>query len=206
MLYLTKKDSLILESCYENFINNLKCIFEFYNITDPLECYKEIYFLLTSGKLSLNNEIRFDTTFDYIKLANLDNNAAHVMYGICACRHTSALINDILRALGFNSSLLYVFIDEQNNWHKLTNAINANHVVVILKYNKNEYLIDGMNNFIFQVDDNFKLSEISSEINSNNEKIFSDYDDPNIIEIGNVLKKYYNIKKAGISRVYEYDN
>lgn len=203
MLALTEKDKIAINSSYQDFLNKLKKVLIENRFSNPLECYKVIYYLIYNGNFSQNNEIIFDTTYNYLSLSNLDNESIYVMHGICCCRHINSLVHDILKIMDFDSSLLYIKILENGTWQKTNNAIGANHLVVSLKTLEKEYLIDAMNNLLLHVN-NSDLENIENFIDDFQEKIFSNYKDSNVNDIGRILKKYYSIRDSGINHVYEY--
>ena len=122
------------------------------------------------------------------------------MYGVGCCRHINLLINDIMKTLDFNSNLLYVRIDKTDTWYRAT-PITANHVVVTLKDNNCEYLLDAYNNFVFKIVGN-DLEPIELE---SMDYIMTKYPDDNVKDIGLVLKKYYKLKELGIDHIYDYE-
>ena len=200
MLTLTEQDKTIIETSYIKFLNNLKNKFAEMNVTNVLEIYKTILYLIQNGNFCYQRKIAFDENFDYLFLSNMDRESIHVMYGVGVCRHLSELVCDILNTLSFPSSLLYIYIDDKNNWHKLKKAHGANHVVVFLKdYN---YLLDPLNHYAFKIEDDLSLTHIIQDDNEIKKKFIHYYDD-NITSIGKVLQKYYNLKKLGVKYTYE---
>ncbi len=196
MLYLTEKDKLTINNCYHNFLQSLK---ENLQNKNCLDCYSIIIKLLKNGQFSFNNEIKYSSSFAYLNLPDM-RQGAQVMYGIGCCRHINLLINDIMQTLGFNSTLLYVKVDNTDTWHKAT-PLTANHVVVTLKDNNTEYLLDAYNNFVFKIIghdlDPIKLKNID-------DVLINKYPDNNVKEIGLVLKKYYKLQELGIDHKYDY--
>ncbi len=75
-------------------------------------------------------------------------------------------------------------------------------VVIALKDNDNEYLLDAYNNLVFQIVgcDLQPIEQIKR-----NDTFMTQYPDSNIKEIGRVLKKYYKLKELGIDYLYNYD-
>ncbi len=198
MLYLTKQDEQTTEHHYQDFLLSLKDNLTKYQPSNTLACYSLINYLLRHGHFSFNNEMRYSPSFNYLTLAN---EPLQVMYGIACCRHINLLINDILRILGFNVSLLYIKTDETDTWHRATPA-TANHVAVVLKDNNNEYLLDAFNNFAFQIIGNDLIPlDLPSIIP---DELLSTYPNDNVKEIGQVLKKYYILQEYGIDYVYDY--
>jgi hypothetical protein len=205
MLELTNKDKTIVDNAYIDLLKNLKDIMINNNKITPLECYYIIVNMLRNGNFSKDRKINFDTNYDYLHLTNIINDGIYVTYGICCCRHCSGLVNDILQTLGFDSSLLYIFIDENGLWHKLSKPSNANHIVVLLKNNKQQYLLDPMNNFTLEIKKNGNLTPIDLNIHNYDKQLFLNYYDENINKMGKILNKYYNLKNLGINHIYNYD-
>ncbi len=198
MLSLTEKDRLTIQKNYYKFLLSLKENLKNKGINSSLDCYVIIVNLLKSGRFSYNGKMKYLATFDYLDLPNMDD-GAQVMYGVGCCRHINLLINDIMKMLGFDVSLLYVKTDETDIWHRAT-LLTANHVVVTLK-DHDEYLLDAYNNFVFKIVGN-DLEPV--EIKNNSEILMNEYPDDNIKEIGLILKKYYNMQASGIEFVYDY--
>ncbi len=199
MLYLTENDRLIINNCYRNFLQSLKEDLQNDCVKDSLDCYDIIVKLLKSGRFSFNNEMKYSSSFDYLDLPNMAE-GAQVMYGIGCCRHINLLINDIMKTLGFNSTLLYVKVDKTDTWHKTT-PLSANHVVVTLKDNNAEYLLDAYNNFIFRI---IGCGLESVELKNMDNILMPKYPDENVKEIGLVLKKYYKLQELGVNHIYNY--
>ncbi len=201
MLYLTENDKLIINNCYRNFLQSLKENLQNNCVKDSLDCYAIIVKLLKDGQFSFNDEMKYSLSFDYLDLPNMIK-GTQVMYGVGCCRHINLLINDIMKTLGFNSTLLYVRVDETDNWHRVT-PLTANHVVVTLKDNNDEYLLDAYNNFVFKiVGCNLEPVKLKNMDNI----LITKYPDDNVKKIGLVLKKYYKLQKLGIDYIYDYDH
>lgn len=200
MLYLTTSDKSLLEKDYRTFLLSLKTNLSNSNIQNVLELYALINYLLRTGKFSWQETISYQSNFNYLALPNMPEQL-QVMYGIGCCRHINQLINDILLTLGFNSVIQYIRVDNTDTWHRATPK-DANHLVVILKDNNKEYLLDAYNNFAFQI-----IGTDLIPLNLPTPKclaIATKYPDDNIKEIGQVLKKYYNLQEYGIDYVYDY--
>lgn len=200
MLYLTENDRLIINNCYRNFLQSLQEDLQSDCIKDSLDCYAIIVKLLKGGQFSFNSEMKYSSSFDYLDLPNMAE-GTQVMCGVGCCRHINSLINDIMKTLGFNSTLLYVKVDETDTWHRTTPLI-ANHVVVILKDKNAEYLLDACNNFVFRII-GYDLEPI--ELKNMDNILMIKYPDDNVKKIGLVLKKYYKLQELGIDHIYDYD-
>ena len=200
MLYLTTSDKSLLEKDYRTFLLSLKTNLSNSNIQNVLELYALINYLLRTGKFSWQETISYQPNFNYLALPNMPEQL-QVMYGIGCCRHINQLINDILLTLGLNSVIQYIRVDNTDTWHRATPK-DANHLVVILKDNNKEYLLDAYNNFAFQI---IGTDLIPLNLPTPKElSITTKYPDDNIKEIGQVLKKYYNLQEYGIDYVYDY--
>ena len=199
MLCLTENDRQIINNCYRNFLQSLKENLQSNDVKDSLDCYAIIVKLLKDGRFSFNSKMKYSSLFDFLYLPNMTE-GAQVMYGIGCCRHINLLINDIMKTLGFNSTLLYIRVDETDTWHKAT-PLTANHVVVTLKDNNTEYLLDAYNNFVFKII-GYDLEPV--ELKSMDNMLMTEYPDDNVKMIGLVLKKYYKLQELGIDYVYDY--
>ena len=199
MLYLTENDKLIINNCYQKFLQSLKEDIQNHCIKNCLDCYSIIVKLLKDGRFSFNSNMKYSSSFNYLNLPNMAE-GAQVMYGVGCCRHINLLINDIMKTLGFNSILLYVKVDETDTWHRAT-PLTANHVVVTLKDNIDEYLFDAYNNFVFKIV-GYDLEPVKLKIMD--DILMNKYPDDNVKEIGLVLKKYYKLQELGIDHIYDY--
>ncbi len=199
MIYLTENDRLIINNCYQNFLQSLKENIQSNCIKDCLDCYSIIVKLLKDGRFSFNSDMKYSSSFNYLNLPNMAE-GAQVMYGVGCCRHINLLINDIMKTLGFNSTLLYVKTDETDTWRRST-PLTANHVVVTLKDNSDEYLFDAYNNFVFRIV-GYDLEPV--ELKIMDDILMTKYPDNNVKEIGLVLKKYYKLQELGVDHIYDY--
>lgn len=203
MLKLTSVDEALIDDSYNAFLSNIKQFFENNEIKNALHCYLILKEMLRTGLLSVENNIAFDDEYNYLKISNMNNIGVQVMYGVCCCRHVSALIKDILNVLNFNASLYYIFIDEKGIWHCST-PLEANHVSVLIKDEDGEYILDPISDTTLKKDlaENFNAVDIN--VTDIDERYYKNYSDPNIQNIGRVLKKYYNIQEVGIKQIYDY--
>lgn len=201
MLKLTNKDKETIEISYKTFLINIKNFIEMSCLTNGIECYKVLYKMLINGQFSIDRTMCFDTDFNYLNLPNIYSDGAQVMQGVCCCRYVSTLFNDILLLIGYNAALCYIYVDDNETWH-ITTAANSNHVVVLLKENNDEYILDPMNNLVLKKEYDNQLTLVDTNTVQNNYFIFSDN---NVENIGKVLKKYYHLKSLGIDNIYDYD-
>lgn len=201
---LTSNDKEFIENLYKSFLINLKYLFKNKQIKNALDCYKILTMMLRNGQFSIEKRIDFNDNFKYLPLSNTNYSGIQVMYGICCCRHVSAFINDILTLLGFNTSLYYVQIDENNNWHPCS-IIDANHVTILLKDNNKEYILDPTNNFILKKESDQSLTLLNFDLSPLKIQQFMNFEDENVKDIGKVLKKYYHLQKIGIKNIYDYN-
>lgn len=200
MFDLTIDDKEFIDNSYKSFLLNLKFFLECGKDRDALEYSKIVIDMLHKGQFSMNRKIVFCNDHNYLSLPSIISNGVYVTYGICCCRHATFLLNDILCSLGFDFSLMYIFVDKDGNWHKINPTVDkCNHVVIVLTNKDHKYYIDAANKFLLEQIDNHVLS---LDVNPLDNSL--DYQDTNIIEIGKVLKKYYMYRELGIDHVYEY--
>lgn len=198
-MYLNEKDRKQVDFYYKQFLIHLKSFLQQDKYLSALDCSKKVIHMLHSGLFSMDKKICFDEEFKYLFLYDLSD-GVQVSYGVCCCRHASAFLNDLLRILGFDSSLKPIFINEDGNWHKGCSLLDTfNHVVVFLKEGDCSYLVDPQNKFIFRVEDNQDLTLLNLDID-----FCTEYDDINIQNTGMILKKYYHLQSLGIEHVYDY--
>lgn len=198
LLYLTNEDKEMINSSYKSFLLNLKYLLSSQTDKNALECAKIIINMLQKGMFSTGRKVHFDNDFKYLYLPNMNSDGVQVLHGICCCRHASALLNDILQILDFKSTLLYIFIDKNNDWH-ISKTTNANHVTVLLKDKDSEYILDPINKFILKKESNKNIILLDLDVCND----FEEYQDSNIQSIGKVLNKYYNLQNLGINYIYE---
>lgn len=203
MLELTKEDRNIINSSYKAFLYNLKYILKNNDIKSGIDYFGVLNNMFRTGKFCINEKITIDDKFNYFNASNIDYMAVQVMYGVCCCRHASSLFNDILQLLGFTTSLIYIYVDENNIWHH-SSLLGANHIAVLLNENNCEYILDPANNFVLKKETDGSLISITLDISNQILRQFENYYDPNIQNIGKTLKKYYNLQKLGIKYVYDY--
>lgn len=198
MLSLTINDKEFIENSYESFLKNLYVFLKNSSATNGIEYSKVIISLLHSGKFGMDGEIICTNEYDYLYLPNLESDGMLVMYGACCCRHATRLLNDILSGLGFSTSLYYFNTSEGESWRRVSPS-NANHMVVHLEEDDNEYLVDPINSFILKIEKNNDITQIEID------EVFDleGYSDSNVQEIGKVLTKYYNLKRLGINYIYD---
>lgn len=202
MLNLTSNDKELIENSYKSFLSNLKDLFENNQIKSAVDCYRILSNMLRNGQFCIDGTISFDTTFNYLDLPNMGCIGAQVMYGICCCRHVTAFINDILALIGFNASLYYIYIDDNENWHSC-DPINANHTTILLIDNAEEYILDPMNNFLLKKETDNSLTSLNLDISSLDMQQFFNFSDNNVQGISKILKKYYHLQSVGINHIYD---
>lgn len=202
MLMLTNNDKEYIENLYKTFLSNLKCLFENNNVKSAIDCYKILSNMLRKGLFSNEGVIIFDTNFNYLSLANIDHPGMQVMYGVCCCRHVTEFSNDIMSLLGFNTSLYYIYIDNNDIFHHC-DSIDANHVAILLTENLEEYILDPMNNFLLKKETDNSLTPLNLDVSHLDMKRFLHFSDNNIQSISKVLKKYYHLQSIGINHIYD---
>lgn len=197
MLSLTACDKEIIDKSYASFLKNLYNYLKNSEASCGVEYSKKIINLLHSGVFSMDGVITCTNDYDYLQLPNLCSDGALVMYGFCCCRHATSLLYDILNGLGFDVSLQYIKICDDDNWKRATYD-TANHIVVILRENGKNYYLDAVNKFILELLENGDFEQLDVEDDRD-----YNYKDSNVEEIGKKLSKYYNLKRLGVEHVYD---
>lgn len=199
MLKLTELDKADIEGYYGKFLDNLYNYLKQNNLNTGTYYTNAIIKLFHNGRFSMTGKVITSNFYDYLYLENLISSGVLVMYGVCSCRHATALLYDFLKVLDFDVSLDYFKVLKEDGCWKKVKPYDANHVVVKLIEQKEEYLLDLVNGFVLKKDGN-DLILIENEL-----KFLSDnYKDENVNKIGKVLTKYYDLKKLGIENVYNY--
>ncbi len=195
----TDNDKKIINDAYKMILFNLKNYLQQYNATSELEYSKIVFHMLHSGLFSVNEKVQFDDDYDYLGLPSEISQGVHIMYGICCCWHATEFLYDLLCFLGFDPSLIYIWVDSNNGiWHRVNPAIErVNHQAILIN-KENRCIIDVANKFIFQIQKGGKLKLLNPEYHGN----LGDYQEDNIAIIGKILKKYYTYKELGIRNVY----
>lgn len=198
MATFSESDLLEINDSYKNMLIGLKDYLIQYNIKDEIAYSKYIIDMLHKGLFSTDGKIYFDNYYDYLGLSSKISQGVHVTYGICCCRHATDFLYDFLVFLGFNPTLEFYFIDNENGiWHKVNPAVDkVNHQAILSSDDK--YIIDPANKFILQVSPNGEVTPLDIKINHK----IDTYRDPHIETIGKILKKYYIYKELGVENVY----
>lgn len=197
MLSLTASDKEIIDKSYAAFLKNLYNYLKNSEASCGVDYSKEIINLLHRGVFSMDGVITCTNDYDYLHLPNLCSDGALVMYGVCCCRHATSLFYDILKSLGFDVSLQYIKVCDDDNWKRVTYD-KANHIIAILRENGKTYYLDAINKFILELLDNGDFKQLNIDIVED-----FDYQDSNVKKIGEKLSKYYNLKRLGVEHIYE---
>ena len=193
----TETDKKIVKDAYKMILLNLKDYLQQYDMKDELEYSKLFFCMLHGGFFSMDGTIKLDNNYDYLGLPVEISQGVQVMHGICCCRHATEFFYNLLCILNFNSSLIYIWVDNDTGlWRKVNPAIEkANHQAILLD---NKCIIDPANKFILQIQKNGELTQLDSEYFGQLET----YQENNIVTIGKILKKYYTYRELGIKSVY----
>lgn len=204
MLCFIQKDRESIDNAYKDILSNIKQSFTDMGIIKPLECYRLLHKLLVEGVFSVAGNVSFDTSFNYLALSNLEYLGVQVMYGVCCCRHVSSFINDVLNEFKFDASLLYVNVDDSSSW-RISEAIDANHVVVLLKDLGSEYILDPFNSRVLKKEGNQDLTPLYFD--SDDLSLFTKMEmiQGRVERIGKTLRKYYTLRDLGVQFIYDYD-
>ena len=198
----TDSDIEKINQSYKEILFNLRDYLKKFGSQNVLDGFKIMILMLHSGLFSMGGAIRFENDYDYLFLPTEMSLGVHVMYGVCCCRHTTAFFYDLLSTLGFQPSLMYLFIDHTTgNWYRVNSEYEqSNHVVILLECLGEQYIIDSRNQFLFRKGSHGALELLNIEFIGH----LLDYRDANIETIGKTLKKYYTYQEFGIHHVYDY--
>lgn len=200
MLDLTPQDRQLINMNYQTFLLNLKSFLTSHVDKSSLIYAKAIINMLHQGNFSIDRTTTFSNDYPYLSLPSIPSEGVYVTYGVCCCRHATSLLKDSLDILGYKPTPLYIYIDEQGTWHKVTPPIKkANHIVLLLTEENQEYLIDAANDFILKKLSNGNLIPTNLTPHAS----ILEYQDSSIDEIGKTLKKYYTYRNFGIEHVYD---
>lgn len=198
MLRFCEKDKEQVDLGYQNFLLSLCDYLRGCGATSLMDYYKQIRMMLKKGAFSYEGTFLRNSKFSYIALSNMENDGVHIMYGIACCRHISPFLQDILRLLGFDASLLYVFADDSGTWRRVP-PCESNHLLVLVHDGDASYILDLMSDFAFLWESDKSLTLLPME----DVPFKDDYHDENVQDIGRILKKYYTLRSYGIETVYD---
>ena len=111
MLYgnksLRTKDIIEIKNLYQEFITNYNKLNKDFNFDNPVQIFTMYNYLLNRGYLSKGKEYEFSSAQarDISQIAG-----TNVLTGRAVCRHTSALLGDILKDYGFQTGGLVAYM------------------------------------------------------------------------------------------------
>lgn len=200
MDFLQKDEALLIEA-YDDFLYQLNRFFLDNDCVFLEDVFQLFCLLFDNGNLSIKQPTK-DTSYPYLPLPIQCSDGLQVMLGVCCCRHINGLFYDLLKSFHKDCELSYIFIDENNYWHKKENGCGANHVVVTAHERNTNFLFDVFNNYGFTVTENGDLHQLNSMKIS--DELINDYDDShNVTTISKVLTKYYHLRDLGVTHLYE---
>lgn len=201
----TTSDTQSIKESYQSFLINLKNFICGINNQDVEKQFKILSYLFQNGYLTTTQTIKFDSNYPYLGIPIELSEGIQVTIGTCCCRHANELLNDILRLLNYDSKILFIYIDENNDWHIKPNGCNCNHMAVTLNNSNKKIILDLYNNFIFTSDYLGNVITINKELTQHEKEECHQFKDDNIKKISKTLKKYYKLKSHGITHIYDDD-
>ena len=189
-MWLSEEDFERINSLYKTMLSLLKQEFisqNNINIKNALEYINTFY-----SKVLLENNVDSNLPIIY----NLPSDGIFSLCGYQVCRNTNTFLFDFLNELNFNPIIQYIYIDENNDWHKV-NANSANHLVVCITYHDSKLFLDLYNGLYF--DSKLKPIIIDNSVNIS-ELAYS----KQIEDIRNVIDKYKVLHSLGINHTYLY--
>ena len=141
-LYDRGRTESIRES-YQEFIKNYnEDINKAFRLSNPLEVYYVFNILLSNGYLSKNKEFHY---YDNLIFADVENLlGTEIFSGISVCRHSSAMLSDILNEFGTPACQLGVNVvnDDISTRRRLNPFAYANHAIVFATQDEKSYFLD----------------------------------------------------------------
>jgi len=198
---ITDKDIELLNDYYKQFLINLKEFLLNHSLNDINLTFNVLNYLLRNAKFTNEKEMIFKNRYNYFPLPSALSDGIQVMNGICCCRHANTLNYDILKTLGLKVKLQPILI-KNNTWIKLNNFVGGNHVITILEEEGITYNFDLVGGFQFK-NNNGELIFLNTSINNQIKELCDTYEDKENIEgINRILNKYYNLRKIGVTSIY----
>lgn len=132
-----------IRELYQEFIKNYnEDINKTFRLSNPLEVYYVFNILLSNGYLSKNKEFHY---YDNLIFADVENLlGTEIFSGISVCRHSSAMLSDILNEFGTPACQLGVNVvnDDISTRRRLNPFVYANHAIVFATQDKKPYFLD----------------------------------------------------------------
>lgn len=128
-----------LYETYDEYIMKIADVINACGNRDILFVYSLYLNMLDNGYFSYGNYIHKTEP----KVEFFDNEGINVVYGGAVCRNRANHLNDVLNALGYESSVSYGEYYIESPEH------DVNHAVVYVKVNGIDYLLDPMNQSIY---------------------------------------------------------
>lgn len=121
MNFLQKDEALLIEA-YDNFLYQLNTFFVDNGCASLEDIFQLFCLLFDNGHFSIKQPIK-DTNYPYLSLPIQCSDGLQVMLGVCCCRHINGLFYDLLKSLHNDCELSFIFIDEDDCWHKKKTAV-----------------------------------------------------------------------------------
>lgn len=132
-----------IRELYQEFIKNYnEDINKTFRLSNPLEVYYVFNILLSNGYLSKNKEFHY---YDNPIFADVENLlGTEIFSGISVCRHSSAMLSDILNEFGTPACQLGVNVvnDDISTRRRLNPFVYANHAIVFATQDEKSYFLD----------------------------------------------------------------
>lgn len=164
--------------------------------------------LVKEKEINLENALEYISSF-YSKLLiptsnknqspslyNLTSDGVLSLCGYQVCRNTNTFLYDFLKELDLEPIIQYIYIDENNDWHRVK-ANSANHLVVSITNNNKDLFLDLYSGLYF--DSNLERIDINNNMNINKE-IY----EKSLKELNEIIKKYQTLQSLGVRHVYSY--
>ena len=186
-MYISDEDIEIIDTLYKEILSLLK---------------QE---LLKEREIDLKNALEYISSFySELLIPKSNNNLSPSLYNLTSdgvlslcgyqvCRNTNTFLYDFLKELNLKPKIQYIYIDENNDWHRVR-ASYANHLVVCITSDNQELVLDLYNRLYFN--SNLEIIDIDNKININKE-IYKES-----IEESKIINKYKTLQGYGTKYVY----
>ena len=132
-----------IRKLYQEFIKNYnEDINKTFRLSNPLEVYYVFNILLSNGYLSKNKEFHY---YDNPIFADVENLlGTEIFSGVSVCRHSSAMLVDILNEFGTLACQLGVNVvnNDISTRRRLIPFVYANHAIVFATQDEKSYFLD----------------------------------------------------------------
>lgn len=184
-----------ISESYQEFIKNYnEDINKIFRLSNPLEVYYVFNILLSNGYLSKNKEFHYYYNPIFADVENLLG--TEIFSGVSVCRHSSAMLVDILNEFGTSACRLGVnIVNDDISAKKMLNPFAAaNHAIVFATQDEKTYFLDPTVNTTYRRD-----QENPNVLYDNQRRVLIN---ENLSTIMNIKNEDYKLIRQNLLRQY----